>query len=464
MAVDSAGNAYLAGNTDTHDLPATAGAFLQLGVGAFVAKVKADGSGLSYLTYLSYTEYPLLPVTNPANTAVAVACDAAGNAYLTGTTFDPKFPATAGAFQPALNGVVLAAGLNFPPPDVFVLKFNPTGSAVVWGTYLGGSGAEKPNSIAVDSSQEVWLTGTTASPDFPNGQGWSVGSDFIAGLNSTGSKLVYSARYPNDGASRAVSVDSSGVLHVAGPSGIVSAIMPLSAPLPRIFGVANAANGPLDGRVAGGEVISIYGPHVGPAVPVVTGPDRAGNLPNSVGGYQVVSSLPNARPLALLYVSDSQINAVAPLGSYAAGPIHIVSPSGTTPDFPLTTVPALPEIFRNVDGSAIAINQDGTRNGQNNPAVVGSYASIWMTGSGFPVSGYEGHISTAANIYYCCGVEFDFGMASVVYAGNAPSAVLGVSQINFVVPATAPLDNPSNIRVIGRDGSVSRYVSFWVRF
>jgi hypothetical protein len=64
--VDVAGNAYFAGNTDASDLLATPGAFLGTGTGAFVAKVKADGSGLSYLTFLSATHYPTSPSVNPA--------------------------------------------------------------------------------------------------------------------------------------------------------------------------------------------------------------------------------------------------------------------------------------------------------------------------------------------------------------------------------------------------------------
>jgi hypothetical protein len=86
VAVDASGNACLSGNTDTSNLPATPGVLLAQGTGAFVAKIKGDGSGLAYLTYVGATHYPSPPSTNPANTATAIACDAAGNAYLTGET------------------------------------------------------------------------------------------------------------------------------------------------------------------------------------------------------------------------------------------------------------------------------------------------------------------------------------------------------------------------------------------
>ena len=350
---------------------------------------------------------------------------------------------------------------SVPPADAFALKLNPAGSGVIWGSYLGGSGVEVANSLAVDASHEVWLAGTTASPEFPNTQGWSQGSDFVAGFDSSGSKLVYAARYPNDGTSRTLAVDTNGLLHVAGPTGIVSTIAPGGPPLTRVFGIANAANGPLDGRAAAGEVISIYGPHIGPANPIVTVADGSGNLPTSVPGYQVTIGV----PLPLLYLSDSLINAVVPFG-YAGGPLHVITPNSTTPDFMLTAVPAAPEIFRNPDNSAIAINEDGTRNATDNPALLGSYVSIWTTGSGVFAGGSAGQIATTANNYYCCGIELGRGTAPVVYAGTAPGAALGVSQVNFQVPVIPQFSNPSSLplRIIAPDGSLSRPVTLYVRY
>jgi hypothetical protein len=99
IAVDAAGNAYLAGNTDTADLPTTAGALLAQGTGAFVAKVNAAGTSLVYLTYLGPGYQPISPNTNPANFVSGIAADAAGNVYVTGFTFDDAFPVTAGAWQ-----------------------------------------------------------------------------------------------------------------------------------------------------------------------------------------------------------------------------------------------------------------------------------------------------------------------------------------------------------------------------
>ena len=188
IAVDAAGNAYLAGNTDTADLPTTTGALLTQGTGAFVAKVNAAGTALVYLTYLGPGYQPLSPNTNPANTVTGIAADAAGNAYVTGSTFDDAFPATPGAWQTVRKGET----------DAFAGKLNPQGSAMVWASYLGGKGADGAHAIALDASGNVWLNGTTASTDFPNQTGWSQGGDFVTGLNAAGSSLIYSSRLPDD--------------------------------------------------------------------------------------------------------------------------------------------------------------------------------------------------------------------------------------------------------------------------
>src|SRR5271157_5946691 len=257
IAVDPAGNAYVAGNTDTSDLPTTAGVLLAQGVGAFVAKVNAAGTGLGYLTYIGATSYPFSPYTNPANVAKSIAVDAAGNAYVAGATSDPHFPATPGAYQTVYAGSPTQGSLA-PPADGFVLKLNPSGSGAVWASYIGGKGADGANALALDRAGNVWIAGTTASADFPNAQGWSQGGDFVAELNAAGSALPYAGRYPDGAVSQSVAVDSAGMVHVAGPGGLVSALVSSGPPLMRIFGVANAAYGAVSGRIVPGEVISIY--------------------------------------------------------------------------------------------------------------------------------------------------------------------------------------------------------------
>ena len=122
IAVDAAGNAFIAGNSNTTDLPTTAAALLTQGIGAFVAKVNAGGKGLSYLTYIGAANFVIAPFSSPGNTVNAIAVDSAGNAYLAGSTRDPKFPATPNAFQPTFSGPVPSYPFSQLTSDAFVAK------------------------------------------------------------------------------------------------------------------------------------------------------------------------------------------------------------------------------------------------------------------------------------------------------------------------------------------------------
>ena len=472
IAVDPAGNAYVAGNTDTSNIPTTPGVLLGTGTGAFVAKVNAAGTALVYLTYIGNTNYPLSPSTNPANTATGITADAAGNAYLTGSTFDATFPSTQGAYQNTFDGPQSTSlTFPFPPADAFVAKLNPTGTAMVWATYLGGKAADAGNAIALDPSGNVWIAGATASPDFPNAQGWSSGGDFVAEFNAAGTRLPYAARYPTGAASQTIACDAAGAIHFAGPAGLVSTLTPPGPPVSRIFGVANSAYGNIGGHVSPSELISIYGPHIGPSTPVTAVPDSTGEMPTTLGGVQVfaVQNGPAPAPLPLLYVSDTQINAVLP---YYFGSLSLRVTNGgvTSPDFPLAALNALPEIFQNPDGTAVAVNQDLTINGPGHPAPSGSYVSIWVTGMGEPAFGLtdNGKIATAAVNSYCCTVAALDVPAYVSYSGPSPGVVGAVTQINFQVPPPPWFGYPTSVDgqfvgvVVSVEGAASHSATIYI--
>jgi hypothetical protein len=180
VAVDSAGNAYLAGNSDVTDLPTTSGVLNPKGAGAFVAKVNAAGTALAYLTYIGTGGQTLSPNFSPANAVRAMAVDAAGNAYVAGSTFDPHLAVTPGAFQTAFHGwAEIVTPAVIPPADAYALQLNPTGSAVVWGSYLGGNDMDAATAATLDAAGNFWVAGTTRSTEFPNVDGWSTGEDFV---------------------------------------------------------------------------------------------------------------------------------------------------------------------------------------------------------------------------------------------------------------------------------------------
>ncbi len=441
IAVDPAGNAYIAGNGGA-GLPATTGALLVSGIGAFMAKVNPAGTGLVYLTYLGGGIAQPGVGTTATDSVFAITADAGGDAYISGSTSDPLFPVTAGAFQTKLAGL----------PDAFVAKLNPTGTAMVWATYLGGTQMDSAQTVALDSAGDVWVSGITQSTDFPTTVSVSPGEgEFLAELNSTGTALIYSALFPTYTVAQALMVDSSNTVHVAGGTGLVISFA-VSAPpgqtsAPWTFGLTNAAGGLLLGRLAPGELIAIYGLNLGPAVPVFASFDTAGFLPTTLGGVQVTI---NGTPAPLLYVSETQINAVAPveLTTGSSGELQLTQNNTPLPDFEVRVDTAAPGVFQSPNGGAAAINQDGTLNSQANPAPDGSYVSIWTTGTGF-FPGSDGQMAAAAD-QFCtsglllCGILESSGIPSasptpvtVSYSGAAPGDVNGVVQINFQVSASA---------------------------
>jgi hypothetical protein len=155
IAIDSNGNAYIAGTTTSTAFPTTAGA-LQVVYGGssdgFVTKVNPQGTALVYSTYLGGSNF---------DAAASIAVDSSGNAYVTGQTDSSTFP-TVGATQSALKG----------GNDAFVSEINSSGTALVFSTYLGGSVDEDDGgnfgSLAVDNAgANIYVTGNTASTDFP---------------------------------------------------------------------------------------------------------------------------------------------------------------------------------------------------------------------------------------------------------------------------------------------------------
>jgi hypothetical protein len=149
--------AYVTGWTDSTDFPITLGAFQSFNAGGgdvFLTKLKADGSGLIYSTYLGGS-------SADNNNESGIAIDAAGNAYVTGSTRSTDFPIL-NAVQPTYSG---GGG------DVFVTELNASGSALVFSTYLGGSSDDSGQGIAVDRSGNVYVTGSTYSNNFPTTKG-----------------------------------------------------------------------------------------------------------------------------------------------------------------------------------------------------------------------------------------------------------------------------------------------------
>ena len=208
VAVDAEGQALLCGDTASTDFPIVSALQPALAGGrsdAFIAKLNATGSALVYSTYLGGSDY---------DGAMSIAIDAAGTAYVTGGTTSTNFP-TVGALQPTLAGF----------GDAFVAAVNEAGSALVFSTYLGGSGLQPDlgAAIAVDGSGNAYVVGDTGSVDFPTMHalqaafGGGDSDSFVAKLSANGA-LVYSTFLGGSDfdVGRGVAVDEAGKAYVSG--------------------------------------------------------------------------------------------------------------------------------------------------------------------------------------------------------------------------------------------------------
>jgi hypothetical protein len=238
IALDAAGNVYLAGTTTSRDFPLTNGAAqARPGIssadaaaagGCYILKLNPAGNALPYSTYLGGSR---------RDACTAVAIDREGNAYVTGTAMSNDFPVTPDSLQ-----AFLRFGVTSPPIDGFVAKLNASGTRLVYSTYFGGNGNEIGTAIAVDAAGSAYVTGFTNSvASFPVSSGAfqprirqtatavtrpGVYDAFVLKLNPAGSEFVYGTYL--GGSSR----DMAFGIHVDAQSNAV--VCPTGAAVPRV--------------------------------------------------------------------------------------------------------------------------------------------------------------------------------------------------------------------------------------
>ena len=216
----SDGSIYLAGETLSSSFPFStpAGAFQPAFGGgaingdAFVAKLDNTATELIYFTYVG---------GSGNDGALDLAIDGAGNAYITGFTESTNYP-TFNALYPAISGSP-DTNFHVFPADAFVTELSADGSALVYSTYLGGSAQDVAGAIAVDGSGNSYVTGYTFSTNFPttstccdrlNG----TRDVFVSKLGPNGQPLLYSSYLggTNDDAGEGIAVDLAGFAYVTG--------------------------------------------------------------------------------------------------------------------------------------------------------------------------------------------------------------------------------------------------------
>ena len=206
IGVDSSGNAYVGGQTDSSDFKTVSP--LQASNGGqndgFIAKINPAGSALLFSTYFGGSGNELV---------TGLALDGSNNIYVTGITDSTNLQATTGAFQPTAKG----------GGDSFVSEIKPDGSGITYLTYFGGAGLDSALAIAVDAAGDACITGNTDSTDLPTAnpaQSSSGGSNdvFVTKLNPTGTGLVFSTYYGGtlDEFGNGIAVDSFSDVYVTG--------------------------------------------------------------------------------------------------------------------------------------------------------------------------------------------------------------------------------------------------------
>ncbi|HEX2670980.1 MAG TPA: SBBP repeat-containing protein, partial [Polyangiaceae bacterium] len=214
VATDAFGDAYVAGLTASNNFPVVGAVQATLGGAqdAFVTKLNPSGSALLYSTYLggALDDY-----------ARGIAVSGAGAAYLVGTTFSANFPRVA-ALQSSLSGTY----------DAFVAQLAPGVTGLVYSTYLGGSGTEYGNAIALDTSGSAYVVGSTTSSNFPilnarqSAHAGGSNDAFLCKLNLTGSGLVFSTYLGGSGTDEA-----NGVTVTLGTAVVVGSTLSTNFPL-----------------------------------------------------------------------------------------------------------------------------------------------------------------------------------------------------------------------------------------
>ena len=460
IAADAAGNAYLAGQTSSpNDFPVTPAAFQTTFVGpnwdGFVTKLNADGSALLYSTYLG---------GNGFDRAEAIAVDDAGNAYVTGRTSSGDFP-TANPLQLANNG----------GSDAFVTKISADGSALVYSTYLGGTGDDAgiplrtTQGIAVDATGNAYVTGTTVSVDFPTTAGafqtalggfWDA---FVAKLNADGSGLIYSTYLGGVSGDRAfsIAVDDGGNAYVTGGAGpgfpTASVLQPTSGGSSDAFVTKLNADGSaiVYSTYLGGNDFDL-----GEGIAVdsagnayVTGQTSSGNFPTASalqptfgGSIDAFVTKLNADGSAIVYstyLGGNEIDLGTDIAVDASGNTYVTG-STNSPNFPTANpfqgtlgsslFPGDAFVTKvNADGSGLIFSTYLGGSGQENTCLCGGIATdpaggTYVTGDtvsvgDFPTanplqSAFAGGVDAfVAKFTFAVGVSID------IKPGNDPNAI-----------------------------------------
>jgi uncharacterized protein (TIGR03437 family) len=489
IAVDADGNAYVTGAAESSDFPVAGSNPFQSklkGVqNAFVAKIAPNSGALVYSTYLGGSVYDM---------GNGIAVDSSGTTYITGETNSFNFPVTPGAYQTTY-------GSTQDGTNAFVTRLDGSGSSLLYSTYLGGSSGDSANAVAIDSAGNAYITGDATSTNFPISDAFQstkrapsgVANAFVAGLNASGSGLLFSSYLGGNAAATvlggtvnygdsglALALNCAAGLVVAGltdstnfptTSGTVTPKYPGGAPDAFVAqigagsvpdnitpgGIVNNANF-ASGAVAPGSIVSIFGSGLAPSTQLFSGFP----LTTSLGGVTVSVNGVNA---PIFYASPSQINIQVPFETVPGSAMIAVNSScGSSGQVQVQVAQAAPYILQTVTGQgeaqAIVQNYNAstgqyTLNGPDNPAKVGSLVVAYLIGIG-PVSNPPADgaaapttsVSPSTLTYSSTIGGWTTPLNNYPFLGLAPGWV-GLDQANLTVPVGLSTGQYSVVITVG---------------
>jgi uncharacterized protein (TIGR03437 family) len=507
IAVDKSGNVFVAGCTISSDFPTTAGAFqrqfrgsdvenpfFHLGDG-FVTKLNPDATAMLYSTYLG---------ASGDDSITALAIDAAGAAYVTGTTSSSNYPVTTGAYRTTFSGPSTTFVAERVLGDAYLAKLDPTGASLVFATFLGGTDDDGGFAVALGPDGAIWVAGQTASQNFPltadaaqkvmagkggqNNNGDTYGDAFLVQLSADGKQLLYSTLMggASDDTGQGLALDASGNVWMVGST--LSGNFPVTTGAPqRTYGgssftgrvkgdafvarygppvvtppppsltlnaLANAASN-VAGTASPGMIFVAYGDKIGPATLAGAALDATGTkLATTVAQTQILF---DDVPAPLVYVSASQVSGIVPYATAGKSSTQVVASYQGQKSAALSVkvADAAPGMFSadfSGKGQGAILNEDGSYNSAANPAAAGSVVVLFGTGEG-PTTppGVDGLIANSVLPAPALPLNVTIGgtQAEILYKGAAPGQTAGLLQINVRIPAGTSAGNQPLVVTVG---------------
>lgn len=401
LAVDGAGNLYIADNGNHRIRKVTSGGTISTVAGNGNQGYSGD-NGAATLAQL--------------NAPQGVAVDSAGNLYIADTLNDR---------------VRLVAGGN-------ITTIAGTGLAGYTGDGGLASSAQlvNPAGLAVDSSGALYISDLSAHVRkiYPKGPIFTVAGSTAGYAGDGGVAGAASLNGPSG-----LAADSKGNLYIADTGNNAVRMITPSGPGISVAAVTGAASNAL-GAIAPGEILVLYGSGMGPAKTVSNTFNSAGVISTSLAGTTV---LVNGTPAPILYTGSTQVAAIVPFSiTGKTAQVYVIYQGQVSTAASAALASAAPGIFTldfSGKGQAAAINQDNSVNGPAHPANSGTVVALYLTGGGQTNPGGADGAQTSATAppQPTLPVTVTIGgkTATVTYAGAAPSSVAGVWQVNARVPS-----------------------------